>query len=140
MSDTTRKWAALGIAVVAITLATILFLRNASDHRKYPQELTVDGVCLNCKQEVKARVQATSDFAPYDCPSCKDTSVYPWFYCDNCRKRFVPELIPGAGKNGKPALPIAPKCTACKSNLVLQYIPGFSSPPVGDTPLPKWPQ
>lgn len=140
MNESTRKWAGIAVGVVAVGLAVYFFSRNTGDKDKYPRQLTVDGVCLACKQEVKARIKAVSDFAPYDCPNCKEMAVYPWFYCDNCRKRFVPELIPGAGHDGKPALPAAPKCSGCRSNLVMQYIPGFSPPPAGDAPLPKWPQ
>lgn len=140
MSESTRKRATLGVSIVVIGLAVYYSVRNSSNRDKYPQELTVDGVCLACKHEVKARIKATSEFAPYECPLCKEVAVYPWFYCDNCRMRFVPELIPGAGHDGKPALPASPKCTSCKSNLVTQYIPGFHPQPAGNAPFPKWPQ
>lgn len=138
MGDSARRNIVLGGSVIVLfALAAYLYFSRAGAQAELPQEYTIDGVCLACQQE--ARITASFDEpAPSACPHCGERAVYPWMYCFDCKKRFIPNLEQRG--SGPPRYPIVPSCRACGSRNVGQYVPEDPlQKPIGDAPLPEWP-
>lgn len=139
MSQPQRNVVLGAIAVAAIVVAIVLFARGGAQSRAVPKDYTIEGVCLACREEAQI-TQPLGEYAPFPCPHCGKQAVYPWFYCYDCNRRFVPELV-RPEPNGPLRLPMGPRCTACRSNHVGQYDPQWPTQhPIGDAPLPKWEQ
>lgn len=124
------------IAVIAVGVAVYRFTSAKPTSFRPPDTIGVDGVCLNCKQEVHVDVPAREP-TPWVCPACGERAVYTWMYCGECQYRFVPNLIPGA--EGYPVPPQVKTCTHCGCQKVGAYDPDSTiQSPVGDAKLPKW--
>lgn len=125
------------ISVVALVAAGAVFLGGFGRPPKLPATFTIKGVCLACQEEVEAQ-HAQDEHAPLICPQCSEFAVYPWLYCFDCSKRFVPALVrPDDG--GPLRVPSFPVCPACGAQHFAAYIPDMpGQDPVGDAKLPNW--
>lgn len=132
-----RKKVALGVfATLTFSFAVYLFIASGTGAAQFPTHNEIAGVCLSCKQEVRA-VYDGLEVAPFSCPKCKQHAVFPWFYCTKCHKRFA--ATPDKS-SGQPRMPVQPRCQACGSTHFEAYYPGLTIQKVeGDAPLPKWP-
>ncbi len=134
--NATRKPILGGIAVVVL-LASAFFLFRSGAPATLPDTYTMEGVCLECARENRISYPS-GQHAPHACPDCAARAVYPWMYCQACRKRFVPQLEPSA--DGPPRFPVVPACTACGSNRTGEYVPEDpEQKPSGTAPLPAFP-
>lgn len=140
MSPTARKVLYVALIIAGFgTTAFVLVRRNPEQLAVNAEQYTLYGVCLSCREEGELRVPRDED-APHTCGKCQQKAVYPWWFCYDCNRRFVPALFerePG----GPPRVPPAVACTGCQSQNVTPYLPQAQlEPPVGDVPLPPWPQ
>lgn len=137
MSSTARN-AAVGVIAVALIAFAVYRFGRAGGAAPIPSQYTIEGVCLACKNEVRADASLNQP-QPLRCPSCGQDAVYEWMYCNACKKRFVPNLA-RPDPQGPPRVPVVPSCSACGSTNVTAYIPEDpTQQPVGDAPLPPWP-
>jgi len=126
-----------GLAIVVLVLAGVFFVRGQKTTSEVPDTYSIYGVCLACKAEGQTSF-AHDERAPHRCDACDEMAVYPWYYCLDCQKRFVPNLY-RRDPDGPLRVPRGATCTGCGSSNVTQYIEGMYKP-VGDvTPLPAWP-
>ncbi len=125
-----------GLAIIAIAAAAVVFFTFRGGREKISEQFTGNGVCLACQWDGEFSY-ARDDRAPYVCPDCGDQAVYLWYYCNDCKHRFVPELD---RSTVPPRIPIGVTCTNCGGRHVTQYIPkAMLEPPAGDAKLPAWP-
>ena len=138
MSQKGRQ-AALGVlAVVLLAAAVVIYVARTSGGTGTSETFTIDGICLACQQPVTVKYHC-SERLPAVCPLCGERAVYQTYYCYDCRKRFVPDLVP-ASDGGPPALPMIPSCPLCGGRYVAPYL--AVDPDHQDAewaPLPKWP-
>lgn len=128
-----------GVAIILIGGAVAVFALRGGGNTKLPTDSTIYGVCLACEEDVTT-TQPLGAIAPYPCPHCDKQAVYPWMYCFDCNRRFVPDLV-RPDINGPLRMPGYPKCPCrgCRSDYVGQYDPEMPNQnPVADVPLPKW--
>lgn len=119
-------------------LAAALYLARAQAEAEFESTYTMDGICLKCGEEVVASYDAGNRAVGW-CPNCQTQTVYSWLLCEDCKKRFIPNLV-ASRDGGPPVPPIVPICTGCGSNNTgawLADFPGMES--VGDVPPPKLP-
>ncbi len=138
MDQQKRNVAIAVVAVVIIAFAGYRVLTARSGGAmKFPDEFTAAGICLNCKQETTITFHP-GEKPPYHCEGCGEDAVYPWWFCNDCKYRFIPELI---RKPGQPPRPTPyPVCTHCGCADVSGWDPDNPyQVPQGDAPLPKWP-
>lgn len=130
-------WGVIG-AIVLIYAGYRLF-SPSKDEVFIAKTFTAHGICFSCE------VDQTVDYPreqrpPYNCAACGATqSVYLWWFCHDCHKRFIPALT-----DDVPPVP-APfvSCTGCACRHVEQYDPEYNpQAPVGDVPprrqIEKW--
>ena len=136
MSSGQRNAILIGVAVVALAVAVTLMARSRIAGST-PTQYTVRGICLACQAEAET-TQPLAAEPPFVCPKCGKQAVYPWFFCYDCQKRFIPDLVrPRPSEPLRiPSWPSCP-CSNCRSTHVGQYDPLLHNP-VGDAPLPKW--
>lgn len=135
MSQGQRNVLLGGIAIAAIAVAVIIFTRTGPAAR--PESFAFNGVCLSCQKDVK-QVVPLNEYAPFTCPHCATQAVYPWFYCNECNRRFVPDLV-RPDPAGPWRIPQGIACRACGSGNVGSWDPDFpTQQPIGDAQLPKW--
>jgi hypothetical protein len=96
----------------------------------------VDGVCLACKAESVSQ-HKLGEAMPYTCPKCSQAAVYPWYFCFDCKHKFVPMLERGADGRA-PRIPTSPICPLCHKTGVMAYVAGICEA-TGNTTLPPWP-
>ena len=127
------------VAVVVLGFAGYRLFFRSTEAYSYPDRFTGHGVCLACGQESTIEYPAMSQ-PPYECQGCGEKTVYLWWFCDDCRYRFIPDLVPG--KPGEPPKPNPyPVCTHCRCMHITSWDPDNPyQAPEGDAPLPKWPQ
>ena len=137
MSTGQRNLLLGGIAIAALAVSVVLFARGRSAGA-LPNQYSIRGICLACQKESQSTHGLTEE-PPFVCPHCGKQAVYPWFYCFECQKRFVPDLArPGPGQPLRfPSWPSCP-CPNCRSSRVGQFDPALQPTPLGDAPLPKW--
>jgi DNA-directed RNA polymerase subunit RPC12/RpoP len=127
-----------GLAVLLIAAAAVLYATWAGSAKaQLPRSATTLGVCLACKQEC-AVSHGTAEVAPFECPNCAERAVYPWYFCLDCKKRFVPALVSGPEDEYPRVQPFA-SCPACGSPRVRGYLSAMEPQVAGDAPLPPWP-
>lgn len=139
MSQSQRNVLLGGIAVVLIAVAAVVYATRTRPSFRVPDQFGFKGVCLACSQESDA-TQAANESPPALCPHCGKAALYPWFFCYDCQKRFVPDLV-RPQSDGPLRLPAWPKCPCrgCRSGNVGPWDPEMpTQQPVGDVPLPKW--
>ncbi len=124
MSDASpaRRKIILGcLAAGLFALAGLIFSYSGAS-AQYPETYRVNGVCLACKQEGRLEPK-TAETRPYECPHCSERTFYPWYFCSDCKMKFVPDLVKNPG-GGKPhGLPPVPACSECGSIHVGTYFP-----------------
>ena len=127
-----------GAALLLLGLAAYLYFSRSGVKADFPREYTVDGMCLAC--QTPARVSAPlAEHEPLVCPACEARAVYGWWYCYDCNKQFIPNLVPSAD-GGPPRLPVVPVCTGCRSARTGAFISDDpEQEPLGKVALPKWP-
>lgn len=138
MSGQTRNLLLGGLAVTITGAAGYFFFSNrGSSGAVSATTYEFRGACLACKQPVQTTQHFDENF-PLKCPKCGQAAVYPWYYCYQCKKRFVPEL--DRSGSGPPRVPMGPRCTACGSDNVGLWVEKMTTQqPTGDATLPKWP-
>ncbi len=139
MSNAKKNLMLGGGAVVLLAAAGVLLLTRGGTgaQAKYPTGYVVHGVDLETKAELT--INATNkQGAPFVNPATGKRTVYPWFFCEECRVRFVPELV--ARPDGPPKLPMIPACPKCGKSGT-PWAPEFEeqAEPAGDAPLPTMP-
>ena len=122
-----------------LAIAVYFFSTRASPEAQYPAEYTSRVVCLETHEESKVTSKMT-ERAPFVNPKTGRRTLYPWYFCYNCKYRFVPTPIPSADGEA-PGLPIAPTCPHCGSSHAASWVPSDpdQANPVGTAELPKVP-
>ena len=124
------------VAIVAFAVAGWFAFGRGGDNVALGQDIKAKGVCLSCKGEDEYQY-SIKETPPIKCHKCGQVSAYPWQFCTNCNKRFVPPLEirePG----GPPRIPLYFACPACGGAYATQYIPQMHESK-GDLPLPRKP-
>ena len=137
MEDNTKRIVLTTIALLGFGGAGFVAYRNFAGAGALPATLEGKGVCIACKQEVTAKHSALEP-EPLKCPACGEKSVFKWWYCSDCHRRFVPK--PELGEGGIVMLPMRPRCSGCSCESVTYFIEDFvDQSPIGDVELPRWP-
>lgn len=137
MKPAVKNGILIGIVVVAGGFAAYR-LYDTSSGPSVPKDYTVQGVCLSCRAEAEL-TQSIRERPPFACKSCNAKSVFPWFYCPTCKKRFVP--TPSKIAEGIVRLPVVPTCPGCGGNKGMSLNPTDpEQKPAGDLPLPAMPK
>jgi DNA-directed RNA polymerase subunit RPC12/RpoP len=96
------------------------------------------GICLACRQEVTVSHKA-DEIEPFACSACGQKAVYKWLYCNECHRRFIPDLR-FSDVDQQWHFPQIPACRACKCTDVTGFVGDILGQlPIGDAELPKWP-
>ena len=137
MENSNRKvWLTI-ISVTVLVVAGYRLIFGSTGKPKLPDTYTAYGICLACKQEATILHQK-DDPQPFLCQGCGEQAVYTWWYCNDCRYRFIPELIRTPGEPPHPTP--YPTCTHCSCNSVSGWDPENPDQARGhDAKLPKWP-
>ncbi len=126
-----------GGAVIVVAVVMILIAARSGGSATLPKAFTVHGICLACQKESDV-TQTLGTYAPFKCLHCGKSAVYTIFFCRNCKKRFVPDLV-RPDPAGPLRLPMGARCPACGSTDVCQYDAAMPDQhPVGDAPWPAW--
>lgn len=126
------------VAVGIFGLAAMLYFTRSNVGAQFPSRYTMEGVCVKCGEQVEAQYDA-GEIPVGSCPRCGTQTVYAWMFCFNCKKRFVPNLVPSS-KGGPPMPPVVPVCTGCGSNHTGAWVPDDPERvSVADLPLPALP-
>ncbi len=137
MSKPQRQAVMVAVIVVGFG-ATAYSLFGRKSGPTIASKFTEAGVCLSCQAEGVV-TYPRGEPAPHRCPKCGTPAFYPWYYCYDCNKRFVPALVqrePG----GPLRLPLGVACTSCGSGSVTPLLPNQPEYEDAETaPLPKWP-
>jgi predicted RNA-binding Zn-ribbon protein involved in translation (DUF1610 family) len=139
MRESQRNLALGGLAVVLLAAAVYLYFSRSRVGAELPTQARVQGVCLACERSVEI-THAVNEIAPFRCPECGEQAVYPWKYCYQCNKRFVPNPVRYPGEE-HPRLPSIPVCPLCGGSRTGGYNPNNprQAPEGDDAPLPAWP-
>ena len=124
------------IALVLLGYAGYRVFFGSTGAYDVPPEYLVHAVCLSCGEECTVVVQRDDEGAPYTCQACGENAVYLWWYCHECKYRFVPRLVNRPGEPPRPE-PF-PTCTHCNCQSVSDYDPEHQDIE-GTAKLPKWP-
>lgn len=140
MQWNSKNFVMLAGGLGVIGLAIVLFVVRESPEAKYPTKVYGKGVCLETKAEIDY-VREQGQYPPFVNPATGRRTVYPWWYCPACNKRFVPALIP-ARDGGPPRMQQPPSCPLCGSGSVGGWYPADpdQASPAGDAPLPEMPK
>jgi hypothetical protein len=138
VNEKIKKIVMLGLAVVAFVAAGVLLMTRSSSEAKYPTSFVTNAVDLVDKSEAKLSL-AMGELLPYKNPKTGQKTMFPWYYCPECNKRFVPP--PTKRADGIVALPMIPTCPLCDSRACSVWNPADpeQAKPAGDAPLPKMP-
>jgi hypothetical protein len=125
----------VGVAVLLAAAGVLFFTRGGNAQAKYPTGYVVQGVDLETKADVT--IHATNkESAPFVNPSTGKRTVYPWYFCEECKLRFVPALV-ASKTGGPPKLPMIPACPKCgHSGTPWSPEDPEQATPAGDVPLP----
>ncbi len=136
-----RRNVILVVAAVALLGAAVLVyaLRTRED-LSLPSSYAVYCACLETKQEVAITAKLT-DPLPFANPTTGRRTVYPWWFCNDCRYRFVPAPVPDS-HGGPPKPPMMATCPHCGSSSTGSWAKGLPDMdnPAGDCPLPPMPK
>jgi Zn ribbon nucleic-acid-binding protein len=127
------------VALGAFGIAAYLVFGRSASTVQIGKNFTEAGVCLSCKAEGQVSYPREEP-APHRCPKCGEQAFYPYYFCNDCKYRFVPPLVAGPAGT-PPGLPLGAVCPRCQSSSVGPWFadqPGYE--PEGTMPLPKWPQ
>jgi hypothetical protein len=132
-----RKFVLLGLAAVILAAAVVLYIvRMPRPELEIGTSYTVLGVCLETKKEFEVEA-SFREVAPFKNPETGRATVYTWWFCNQCKYRFVP--APQAAPPHR--LPIAASCPHCQSGNTCSWGKGMPEmdAPAGDCPLPPMP-
>ena len=139
MSKRQRTTLLGAVGIVAILAAGIVFFSSGRGAAPaIGKEFTTYGICLACKHEAQISYPR-DEYPPHRCPSCGKQAFFPLFFCETCKKRFVPELVRSQA-TGRLRLPDAVStCPGCGGGDLSLFIPeAQAEKPVGDLPWPQW--
>jgi hypothetical protein len=122
-------------AILAFGLAAFFFTRDTA--KPSFARMKAHGLALDTKQELAVEF-GPSEPPPWVNPATGQRTVYPFWFCEKCKYKFVPQLEPNPA-GGPPRVPMAPRCTHCGDEHVGSWIPEVSEPAAGTAPPPKWP-
>jgi len=127
------------VAVVLLAIAAVSFYLRSGEQTEIPNQYRIHGVCLETHKEFTLTVKA-SDAMPFVNPETGRRTVYTWWFCADCRHRFIPELV-ASPDGGPPHYRPFPLCTNCGSNCTGTWFPEDPEQehPDGDGPLPPLP-
>jgi len=127
-------------ALVMLGVAGYLFITRGSAEAEFPTHYTVQAVCLETKDEFPITSQVT-DRPPFKNPKTGRLTLYPWYFCNKCQYRFVPELTRFPNDN-LPRLPVIPTCPNCGSQSAGSWVPSDpqQAKPAGTAALPALPK
>jgi hypothetical protein len=138
MSPKVKNTVLGAIAIVAFGAAIAVFVMRNPESEYMPRKLTMRGVCLETKQDVTVTFNA-GEQPPYVNPATGRRTVYSWYICPECKKRFVPKLVFLPGRD-LPQPEIIPKCPLCGGDAAAWNPDDPNQPkPVGDVPPPDMP-
>jgi DNA-directed RNA polymerase subunit RPC12/RpoP len=137
MSQGQRNGMLVVVAVAALVGAGWLFFRGSSAG-ELPKSQGIYGICVSCKHEAES-AHPLGAREPFECEKCKTRSVYAMYFCNECQKRFVPQLrreVPGEPMR----VPMPVHCPVCNTSSVSIFFPGYidQADIKGDHALPKW--
>jgi hypothetical protein len=134
-----KKPVVLGlVAVAAFGVSAYLVFGRGSPAIEIGKSFTENGVCMSCKAESQL-AYPREEIAPHRCPKCGEQAFYPYYFCNDCKYRFVPALVTGSAGT-PPRMPLGVSCTHCQSSSAGPWFadqPDYQ--PAGTMPLPKWP-
>jgi DNA-directed RNA polymerase subunit RPC12/RpoP len=136
MASQQRQGILAGVVVVLVVVAGVIYYVRSAEKTKPLPKTQIDGVCVACGKEVQLETEP-GNVPPLVCPYCKERTVYAWWYCENCKKLFVPRLI-ASERSGPPRPEMRPVCPGCGSHTVLGYTAAVTLgyQPEGRLPLP----
>ncbi len=137
MNPKQRNALLAAVAVVLLAVAGFRMLRSSGNAIENIRTYTGYGVCLACKQESVVSY-GVNESQPLRCEACGEQAFYLWWYCNECKYRFIPDLV---RKPGQPPRPNPyPRCTHCGCADVSGWDPENPyQTPAGDAELPDWP-
>jgi hypothetical protein len=137
LSPQSRKALLIAIAVLALGAAAALLLTRSDGEASYPSKFVTHAVDLANGAEAELELRQ-GERPPYANPSTGERTMFQWYYCAECNKRFVPP--PQRGPDGLLRLPMIPNCPGC-GNAGELWSPEDESQahPAGDHELPKLP-
>ncbi len=126
-----------GVAIVAIAAAAYFTFSGYGRQKPLPTTVHTLGVCLANGKDVEI-THELDEVAPWTCPECGEQAVYPWLYCFDCQRRFVPKL--DRDSQGILRMPPYPACPACGSQSYSAFKPEDRRQELKrkDARLPKW--
>jgi hypothetical protein len=132
----TKNLILVGLSVVIFATAGAIGFWATRGKPRFAELYLINGVCLSCLWDGEASYKA-NEGQPAVCPSCNKRAVYEWYYCQDCRKRFVPALD---RSTNPPTVPPFSPCPGCYCTNVGAWDPRFpeQAVPRGELPLPKW--
>jgi DNA-directed RNA polymerase subunit RPC12/RpoP len=137
MEQSKRNMLLGGVAAILLAFAGYRVFFGATGKPELPDMYTSYGICLACGQEATV-VHSKDQREPFHCEACGHDAVYSWWFCDDCRYRFIPELIRRPGEPPRPT-PF-PVCTHCNCKGVAGWDPeNPNMVPEGQAKLPEWP-
>lgn len=133
------------VAVVIFGVAAFLYFYPWETAPELPKQFTVHGVCLDTQKEFTVTVPL-GEAAPYPNPETGRRTVYPWYFCLECRHRFVslppsataPAAVPTTGPQRMPGMVVCPLCSSAATG-AWQPLDPDEAKPAGDAPLPPLP-
>jgi hypothetical protein len=126
----------LGVVAVATLIFLLVVRRGAAP--TIAADFTVFGKCLACEYAGDVNYPR-NERAPYACPQCQEHAVYPLYFCNDCKLRFIPELV-RSQVGEPPRLPREIRCPSCDSTNWMSCDPRLmTEEPAGDAPWPRWP-
>lgn len=138
MNESKRNTVFIIVSLLLIGFAGYRLMTANKAAAIVPKEFVGEGVCLACKQEVTLKYDS-GELPPFECPACGEKAAYLWMYCNECRHRFIPELVrltPDAPPRPKPYF----DCPNCGCTSYTNYRPDDEMQHVaGDAQLPHWP-
>jgi hypothetical protein len=137
----------VAVAVVCLVTAAIIHFYPWKMAAKHPDRIRIHGVCLETKRDVVVTAPI-GESAPYLNPQTGKRTVYGWYFCGDCRHRFVPgrrpttapapSTLPVATALRPAGIPVCPLCGGANCGAWNPDDPDQAHP-AGDAPLPAKP-
>lgn len=126
-------------AVLVLLVAGAMYFRTSSGALPTISKFRAAAVALDTKQELTVSFKPDEP-PPWVNPATGKRTVYPWWYCLDCKYRFVPPLVPNPN-GGPPSSAGRSNCPHCGSANTTGWRPEELEPekPAGDAPLPTLP-
>ena len=148
-----HKTLLLLLAVILLAIAGIKYFYPWDTSAHFPSTKTIYGVCLETKDDVNKMTMPADEQPPYLNPKTKKRTVYPWYFCNDCRNKFAyvrsvattePATEPSEAPGGVERQSLPPqiaKCPLCKGLNTGSWTPEDpdQAKPAGAAPLPPLP-